>query len=232
MKAKIRKIVTIVEETRFEMGRAVEPPTRRAAAVAVIENPFAGRYVEDLAPLIEIGEELGELLAEPRGRGARNRGAARGKLRQGGGGRRERRTRACRGDPASEARRARPQGSGQRRGADSVIEEARRSRRRARRAARPQGRGLRAQPFRRHGSAHRRRAARQRNHGGGRRDQFRPPAAARRRVDEGRDQRASTGCGRCPFPPCGGRWPEGPDEGSRAERDGSECTDVALIACE
>jgi Amino acid synthesis len=62
MKAKIRKIVTIVEETRFEMGRAVEPPTRRAAAVAVIENPFAGRYVEDLAPLIEIGEELGELL--------------------------------------------------------------------------------------------------------------------------------------------------------------------------
>jgi hypothetical protein len=63
MKAKIRKIVTIVEETLFEMGRAVEPPTRRAAAVAVIENPFAGRYVEDLAPLIEIGEELGVLLA-------------------------------------------------------------------------------------------------------------------------------------------------------------------------
>ena len=63
MKAQIRKLVTIVEETRFEMGRAVEPPTRRAAAVAVIENPFAGRYVEDLAALIEIGEELGELLA-------------------------------------------------------------------------------------------------------------------------------------------------------------------------
>src|ERR1700729_4250300 len=61
MKAKIRKIVTIVEETRFEMGRAVEPPTRRAAAVAVIENPFAGRYVEDLSELIDIGEELGDL---------------------------------------------------------------------------------------------------------------------------------------------------------------------------
>jgi len=63
MKAKIRKLVTVLEETRFEMGRAVEPPTRRAAAIAVIENPFAGRYVEDLTPLIEIGEELGELLA-------------------------------------------------------------------------------------------------------------------------------------------------------------------------
>ena len=63
MKAKIRKLVTVVEETRFEMDRAVDPPTRRAAAIAVIENPFAGRYVEDLSPLIDIGEELGALLA-------------------------------------------------------------------------------------------------------------------------------------------------------------------------
>lgn len=63
MKAKIRKLVTFVEETRVEMDRPVDPPTRRAAAVAVIENPFAGRYVEDLSPLIDIGEELGELLA-------------------------------------------------------------------------------------------------------------------------------------------------------------------------
>lgn len=64
MSAKIRKIVTFVEETHSEMGRAVSPPTRRAAAVAVIENPFAGRYVEDLSDLIAMGEELGGLLAE------------------------------------------------------------------------------------------------------------------------------------------------------------------------
>jgi len=64
MRAKIRKILTIVEETHTEMGRAVAPPTRRAAAAAVIENPFAGRYVEDLAELMDIGEELGALLAE------------------------------------------------------------------------------------------------------------------------------------------------------------------------
>ena len=64
MKAKIRKIVTFVEETRREMGKAVEPATRRAAAAAVIENPFAGSYVEDLSELIEIGEELGALLTE------------------------------------------------------------------------------------------------------------------------------------------------------------------------
>jgi hypothetical protein len=62
MKAKIRKIATFLEETRREMGRAVDPPTRRAAAVAVIENPFAGSYVEDLSELMAIGEELGELL--------------------------------------------------------------------------------------------------------------------------------------------------------------------------
>ncbi len=63
MSAKIRKIVTHVEETLTEMGRPVEPHTRRAAAVAVIENPFAGTYVEDLAPLMAVGEELGALLA-------------------------------------------------------------------------------------------------------------------------------------------------------------------------
>ena len=62
MKASIRKIATFVEETRSEMGRTISPPTRRAAAVAVIENPFAGQYVEDLSELMMIGEELGELL--------------------------------------------------------------------------------------------------------------------------------------------------------------------------
>ena len=38
------------------------PPTRRALAMAVIENPYAGRYVEKLDDLVAIGEELGGLL--------------------------------------------------------------------------------------------------------------------------------------------------------------------------
>ena len=63
MSAKIRKIVTFVEETHSEMGQAVNPPTRRAAAVAVIENPFAGRFEHDLSPLIDMSEGLGALLA-------------------------------------------------------------------------------------------------------------------------------------------------------------------------
>ena len=61
-KAKVRKIVTIVEETHREIGKTISPPTRRAAAIAVIENPFAGRYQEDLEDLMAIGEELGDVL--------------------------------------------------------------------------------------------------------------------------------------------------------------------------
>jgi Amino acid synthesis len=64
MKARIRKLVTFLEETHTEMNRPVHPPTRRAAAVAVIENPFAGKYVEDLSELMDIGGELGELLSQ------------------------------------------------------------------------------------------------------------------------------------------------------------------------
>jgi hypothetical protein len=63
-KAVIRKMMTITDEIHREMGREINPPTRRAAAIAVIENAFASRYVEDLSDLMEIGVELGELLGE------------------------------------------------------------------------------------------------------------------------------------------------------------------------
>jgi hypothetical protein len=59
---KIRKIVVTVEETHQEMGRTISPPTRKAVAIAVIENPFAGQYVEDLTVLMDIGAALGDLL--------------------------------------------------------------------------------------------------------------------------------------------------------------------------
>jgi len=64
MTAHIRKIIVQVDETRQEMGRAVTPPTRRALAIAVIANPYAGRYSENLDELIAIGEELGALLGQ------------------------------------------------------------------------------------------------------------------------------------------------------------------------
>ena len=64
MTANIRKLVIQVDETRKEMGKDVTPPTRRAVAIAVIENPYAGRYSENLDELIAIGEELGALLGQ------------------------------------------------------------------------------------------------------------------------------------------------------------------------
>ncbi len=64
MNARIRKIAINIEETHQEMGRTIAPPTRKAVAVAVIENPFAGRYEEDLTELMEIGAELGALLGK------------------------------------------------------------------------------------------------------------------------------------------------------------------------
>ena len=60
----IRKLLTIVEETHREAGEEIKPPTRKAAAVAVIGNPYAGRYAPQLDELIDIGEMLGGLLGE------------------------------------------------------------------------------------------------------------------------------------------------------------------------
>jgi hypothetical protein len=64
MKATIRKIVVQVDETHIEGGQAIDPPTRRALAMAVIDNPYAGHYSANLDALIEIGEELGGLLGQ------------------------------------------------------------------------------------------------------------------------------------------------------------------------
>jgi hypothetical protein len=60
----VRKIVVQVEETQREAGKTVDPPARKAVAAAAIANPFAGRYVEDLTPLYELGAEVAALLAE------------------------------------------------------------------------------------------------------------------------------------------------------------------------
>ena len=64
MSADIRKIAVWIEETHQEAGREISPATRKAVAVAVIANPYAGEYVEDLTPLMDIGAELGELLGK------------------------------------------------------------------------------------------------------------------------------------------------------------------------
>ena len=61
----IRKIVVTRETAYSELARAAAQPVTRVAAAAVISNPFAGRYVDDLAPLFEAGGALGaKLMAE------------------------------------------------------------------------------------------------------------------------------------------------------------------------
>lgn len=64
MTMEIRKIITVVEEIHSEAGKDVSPPTRKAAAVAVIRNPYAGQYVDDLSVLMDYGEQLGNILGE------------------------------------------------------------------------------------------------------------------------------------------------------------------------
>lgn len=61
---KIRKFVTTVEEIFHEGGPASDRPLKRAAVVAVIENPFAGRYHAEIAGFMKDLEPLGLEMAE------------------------------------------------------------------------------------------------------------------------------------------------------------------------
>ena len=59
---RMRKMLTVVEEIYEDGGKRAARPVKKVAAVAVIENPFAGRFVENLDELVKTGEELGDLL--------------------------------------------------------------------------------------------------------------------------------------------------------------------------
>lgn len=58
----IRKVVSVLEETSMEAGKRLEKPVRKCAAIAVIENPYAGRYFENLELFFTYGEKLGVIL--------------------------------------------------------------------------------------------------------------------------------------------------------------------------
>jgi hypothetical protein len=60
---KIRRTFTIVEERRVEAGREAAVPLRKVAGVIVLENPYIGRYVDDLSPLIKASPALGAAMA-------------------------------------------------------------------------------------------------------------------------------------------------------------------------
>ncbi len=57
-----RKTLFIKETVHGEAGRTASASVSRVAAIAVIANPFAGRFVDDLSPLFDIGMQFGEQL--------------------------------------------------------------------------------------------------------------------------------------------------------------------------
>jgi len=73
VKIEIRRTYTFVEERREEAGRLADTPLRRVAAIAVVKNPYAGRYVDDLKPMIdasaELGREVGQIALRAFGNG-------------------------------------------------------------------------------------------------------------------------------------------------------------------
>jgi len=60
----IRRTFVLSETRRAEAGRVSNNPLFRVAAVAVVQNPCAGRYVEDLRPMIDGSAALGRELAQ------------------------------------------------------------------------------------------------------------------------------------------------------------------------
>lgn len=64
MELRVRKSFTIVEDKMIESGEDASTPLRKVAGVLVVENPYVGRYVEDLQPLINASEEMGHRIAK------------------------------------------------------------------------------------------------------------------------------------------------------------------------
>jgi hypothetical protein len=59
----VRKLLTFSEDSFEEAGRSADTPLRKVAVVALVKNPFANGYVEDLAPLTAVSLAIGERIA-------------------------------------------------------------------------------------------------------------------------------------------------------------------------
>src|SRR2546428_6778787 len=60
----IRKSIVSVEEVVTDGGKPLASPIHRATAVVVVKNPFAGRFVDDLSPLFDVGFEIGAMFTK------------------------------------------------------------------------------------------------------------------------------------------------------------------------
>lgn len=57
----LRRLLLTKDVVYSEAGKSAARPITRAVALAVIHNPFAGRHVEDLSPLFDVGAQIAEL---------------------------------------------------------------------------------------------------------------------------------------------------------------------------
>jgi hypothetical protein len=58
----IKRTLTFCDEVGIEAGETIDPPLRKVAVAAVIDNPFAGRFERDLSPLTKASEEIGRVI--------------------------------------------------------------------------------------------------------------------------------------------------------------------------
>lgn len=64
MQLNVRRIQTVIDDQHEDAGQRGEQPLRKVAVVAVVQNPFAGRYEADLKALIDASVPLGAEMAK------------------------------------------------------------------------------------------------------------------------------------------------------------------------
>src|SRR5919106_4283125 len=62
MNLSLRRLLVTKDIVYSEAGKDAPRPITRAIAMGVIANPFAGRHVEDLSPMFDLGAEFAELV--------------------------------------------------------------------------------------------------------------------------------------------------------------------------
>lgn len=64
LKVEVRKIAIMIEEINHEGGPVAKRPVKKGAIAAVVHNPFAGRYVKDVQPFMDLLKPLGFEMAD------------------------------------------------------------------------------------------------------------------------------------------------------------------------
>jgi len=61
---KIKRVLTFLDDVRSDAGQDISPRLRKVAAVAILDNPFAGRFEKDLSSLTKASEAVGREICD------------------------------------------------------------------------------------------------------------------------------------------------------------------------